>query len=339
MVPVAVVLSADPAPHLREQFGIVPSGRLHYYRLILKQRLLNTTELAELVATSGKSILSIRPGLGGGYYGGTLQVSELPSNDPKATPTWDVTYPVSIAQVGVGLGVSFGSDNDAVVSTPYPWQASNFPGPVKLVDLSIGAGISIGATGFFVSGDGTYPELVVDFSGLSPTLGAGAGLSEAIGSIGPAGAAKMPPFSVLPETVYTAAVDARSAVHFPFGQAELTPEGRQVLRILAAQELALFRAGHAKLLVESYADRVDTAEYNELLTKCRSWNCYQALKDILGSSLHHSTEKRLLGLGETGAEAAGDKDNVENPTWRRSEIYVNGRLVLRLRGEGQALTR
>ena len=339
MVHVATVLSSDPAPYLREYFSIVPSGQLHYYRLILRQRLLNTTELSDLVTSSGKSALSIRPGLGGGYYGGTLQVSELPSNDPNDRQLWEITFPISIAQFGVGLGVSFGSDNDAVISTPYPWQPNNFPGTIKLVDLSVGAGVSFGATGCFISGDGTYPELIVDYSGFSPMLGAGAGLTEAIGTVGPAGQPKPTPFNVSAETSYAAAASARTAIHFPFGRAELTAEGRQLLRVFAAQELALLRAGYAKLLIESHADRVDSKEYNELLTKCRSWNCYQALKDILGSSIHHSTERRLIGLGETGATIAGDKDSVENPAWRRSDIFMNGRLVLRLRGEGQSLTR
>jgi outer membrane protein OmpA-like peptidoglycan-associated protein len=337
MMHVTPILGADPVPNLREQLNLAPSTRLHYYRFLLKQRLLKTTELDDLVRTAGKSVWSVKPGLGGGFYGGTLEIREVSGLDDRASTIWSATYPISIAQLGIGFGFSFGSNNEETICTPFPWQAHHFEGPIKIVELSFGgATFTPGATGAFFTGDGTFPELVVDFSGIGTNFGAGAGLTMAVGMVGRSGESRPLPFAIPAETLYSAPTSSKTVVHFPFGQAGLTSEGRHFLRVLAAKELAVFRSGHARILIESHADRVDSREYNELLTKCRSWNCYQALKDILGSSLHHSTEHRLLGLGETGAEAAGDKDDVQNASWRRSDIYINGRLVVQLRGEGQS---
>ena len=111
---------------------------------------------------------------------------------------------------------------------------------------------------------------------------------------------------------------------------ELAPEGRQLLRILAAQELALFRAPHIQVIVDAHADRVDTEEYNLLLTKVRAFNTVVTIEDILRATLR---DVHKLGLGETEALRAGDPDSVENSRRRRADIRINGWLVVQLRGE------
>jgi hypothetical protein len=47
-------------------------------------------------------------------------------------------------------------------------------------------------------------------------------------------------------------------------------------------------------------------------------------------------KEEKLGLGETGAKKAGDKDNTENPAFRRADVTINGRVVAQLRGEGKS---
>jgi outer membrane protein OmpA-like peptidoglycan-associated protein len=205
-----------------------------------------------------------------------------------------------------------------------------------IIDLSIGVGsIGRGVTGVFFAGRGTFPELAVDFTGPFVNFGASAGFSEFIGRVFAPGESPRQGFTMPELTPYTGSASAAQSVHFPFGIAELTDEGRQLLRVMAAQELSLFRAGFATLLVEAHADRVDTADFNELLTRVRAFNTVVALKDILGTSYKVQKEEKL-GLGETGAKKAGDKDNTENPAFRRADVTINGRVVVQLRGEGKS---
>jgi outer membrane protein OmpA-like peptidoglycan-associated protein len=238
---------------------------------------------------------------------------------------------VFLAQIGFGLGISVGLSSNGRVSTPFHWQKQDFPGDLTVLDASIGLGRSVGVMGAFFAGSGTFPELAVDFTGKGWNAGASAGASYAAGNVLSVGAT-LSQFDPPSTTKYDAPASVRDAVHFPFGEAELTPEARQILRVMAAQELAVFRSGHASLVVEAQADRVDTEEFNVLLTKCRAFNTVLALQDIVGPSFKVFDKKRI-GLGEAPAAAAGDKDNTQNPARRRADVTINGRVVVTLHGE------
>ena len=327
MVQVASVLERDPVPNMREHLGIDVSTRLFHYSFKLTLGGLPATELKGLVKQPSLGAV-IKPGLGGGFFSGTLQVQEKDGPNKAAKVIAQFELPVLIGQVGLGAGISFGSIGTGSASTPFHWTRNDFIGPIKVVDLAIGLGRSVGLTGVFLAGRGTLPELATDFTGIGANFGASAGISEGLGVVG--GNTSADPLTIPSATLYSAPASARASVHFPFGIAELTAEGRQLLRILAAQELALFRAPHAQLIVEAHADRVDTEEYNLLLTEVRAFNTVLAIEDIIRSKLR---EVHKFGLGETEAIAAGDPDRVENSRRRRADIRINGRLVVQLRGE------
>jgi outer membrane protein OmpA-like peptidoglycan-associated protein len=326
---------SDPVPNLRTHFGLTPTSRLFHYTMTLTLGALASKDLKDLVK-KGKGAFSLKPGFGGGFFDGKLEVQERTGPRPNDPIIAQFELPVAVGQVGVGVGVSLGSSGSAQVSTPFHWTALDFPGSIGIIDLSGGAfQFSRGVTGVFFGGSGTFPELAVDFTGGFFNLGAGAGFSEFIGRVLASGESPRKAFDMPEFTPYTGAASSALSVHFPFGIAELTDEAKQLLRVMAAQELSLFRAGFATLVVEAHADRVDTEAFNELLTKVRAFNTVLGLKDILGKSYKVQKEEKI-GLGETGAIKAGDKDNTENPARRRADVTLNGRLVVQLRGEGKS---
>jgi outer membrane protein OmpA-like peptidoglycan-associated protein len=335
MVQVASILSADPVPNLRQHFGITISTKLFFYTFNLILGVTSLKDVKNLLKNGGGA--SLKPGFGGGFFVGKIEIQERTGpgdNDPIIT---QFELPVVVAQVGIGGGVSFGSSNTGKTSTPFHWTAADFSGVIKIVDLSFGAfAWAPGITGVFFGGAGRLPELAADFTGMSWNFGISFGLTEAMGMVGPFDPAR-PGFTTPEKTPYDGNVTLTRSVHFPFGDAELTSEARQLLRVMAAQELSVFKASFATLVVESHADRVDTEEFNVLLTKCRAFNTMLALKDILGDKTFSKiTDRHQLGLGETGAIKAGDKDDTENPEQRRSDVSVNGRLVVQLQGEGKS---
>ncbi|MGC4086918.1 MAG: hypothetical protein QM756_03260 [Polyangiaceae bacterium] len=335
MVPVATILSNDPVPNLRTHFGITVSSQLFHYTMTLTLGALGSKDLKDL-AQQGLKGISIKPGFGGGIFDGNVLIQERTGpqdNDPIVT---QFELPVLAAQVGVGLGFSLGSSGGGKVSTPFHWTAADFPGPMGVIDLSAGVlTVGGGITGVFFAGSGTFPELAVDFTGSFTNFGASIGFSEFLGKVFAPGEKTRQRFDVPVGTRYEGAVSAAKSVHFPFGIAELTGEGRQLLRVMAVQELAVFRAGFATLVVEAHADRVDTEAFNKVLTDVRAFNTVLGIKDILGKSYKVQKEERL-GFGESAAIKAGDKDETENPAQRRADVTINGRLVVQLRGEGKS---
>lgn len=343
MVPIATILSADPAPAMRKHLGITPESQLHFYRFELMLGVASADAAAAILNTTGS--LKVEPGLGGGFWAGTLTVREVayfgkaepfPFPDGPDGPTLaEFTMAIHMGQIGVGLGVSIGLLTTGQAVSGFHWKESNFVGFCKMADISGGEGpFTWGSTAMFFSGSdqNAFPELFADFGGRSTNFGFGYGISEFVGYVSRQSDPTNTQYSVKESNQYGASTTVEKAIHFPFALSELTPEARQLLRIFAAQELAVFRGRYGHLVIEAHADRVDDDAYNKLLTECRAQNVLQALKDILGENalpLHRSA----VGLGETGAQAAGDADNTQNPLWRRSDINLNGHMVVRLRGE------
>jgi outer membrane protein OmpA-like peptidoglycan-associated protein len=272
-------------------------------------------------------------------FDGKLKVEERTGPEETDPIITQFELSVLVAQICVGVGASLGSSGGGKVSTPFHWTVTDFPGRVGVVDLSFGIlnlPINRGITGVFFSGSGTFPELFVDFTGSFTNFGAGAGFSEFVGTVFKPGESPRQVFDMPKNTPHEGAVSAAQSVHFPFGIAELTDEGRQLLRVMAAQELSMFRAGLATLDVKGHADRVDTPKYNQVLSKVRAFNTLLALKDILGRSYKPGKENEPVGLGEAEAIEAKDKDDTKNPARRRVDFRINGRVVVELAGEGKA---
>jgi outer membrane protein OmpA-like peptidoglycan-associated protein len=309
-----------------KKLGFSASNTLHHYKFELGLGGVDFADLKDL-ATKGLGA-TLLPGLGGGVFKGTLVVKECASLEDGATVLSEFTSKALLFQVGVGAGLSVGSVTFGSTSTRDHWKEPDFDGMLRMVDLSAGAGVDFGICGMFIQGSGAFSELFVDCTGRGWVFGAGVSLSEYVGFIGSKADDKIP---VPGETEYSPVTSARTAVHFPFGDAELTSDARQLCRVLAAQELAVFRSGHMRLLSEGHADSVDTVDYNKRLSETRAENTVQALEDILGDDFK-ARKVDALGLGESEAQGAKE-ENLKNPVRRRVDVLVNGRLVIKLRGQ------
>ena len=125
-------------------------------------------------------------------------------------------------------------------------------------------------------------------------------------------------------------------VHFCSDGALLTEDARQALRIMCANELAALMSPTSRLAINGHTDRQDTPERNLALSDMRAQNTYKAIKDILGDKLaipSDPSHTEVSGKGETEAERDGRPDNENNPKYRRTDIILNGRLVLTLRAQ------
>lgn len=288
-------------------------------------------------------------GVGLGGFLGSLEVNETDeSGDSVVRPVGTFTLVMGQASLGPSAGVSIGFTTSGSAESPYVWRASNIPGSFRMVD--VGAGVSTPVpvppkirgsafsltTVMFLIGNGELPQLVIDFGGFSQQfgIGAGASISGALGYIfSAANPPKVTPGSHRVEQNYTTQRKAETQVHFKFGSALLTDEGRQLLRLLCANELAAFSSPGSQLTINSHADRVDTEARNLELSDLRAKNTLQAMRDILGNSLLPDARVALRGLGEQGAIEAGDRDHTSNPVRRKSEVVINSRLVLSLFGK------
>ncbi len=288
-----------------------------------------------------------------GGFGGflcSLDIEEIDPNTATANVPTVIRSVGSFSAVmgsvslGKGVGVTIGSSSSGIGRCPYVWNARNVPGSFSLLDLSGGASVPINAqtsfsvsAGLFIQGNGEFPELEFDFSGPSFLIGfaAGLGFTASGGYItsDPNAQDRAVPGSHRIDQDYTAANHLEAKVHFEFGSAILTPDAREVLRIMCANELVAFGSAGSTLVITSHADRVDTDQRNLDLSKMRAQNTLQAIQDILGPNFRvPSANITLLGLGEQGAKAAGNADHTKNPAQRKSDVVLNSRLVATLFG-------
>ncbi|HKO47434.1 MAG TPA: OmpA family protein [Polyangiaceae bacterium] len=167
-------------------------------------------------------------------------------------------------------------------------------------------------------------------------MGGSLGISQASGYIfsDPAAQDEAVPGSHRADQDYAASNQAQAQVHFEFGSAVLTPNGREILRIMCANELVALSSSGSSLVISSQADRVDTDQRNLDLSTMRAQNTLQAIKDVMGSALGIPDSRiTLRGLGEQGAKEAGDADHTKNPARRKSDVVLNSRLVATLFGK------
>lgn len=134
------------------------------------------------------------------------------------------------------------------------------------------------------------------------------------------------PVPSAPVFEYTSELEREQDVHFWLGSATVRPVARQVLRIFAANELALLRDPLCSLVVLGYADRVGGRNFNRVLSESRATNVLQALENALGDDLR--AEVLSLGMGEDViaalGEALGFPDGKPNEQWRRGFVVLEG---------------
>ena len=123
-----------------------------------------------------------------------------------------------------------------------------------------------------------------------------------------------------------------SAAHFCFGSSVLTAAGRQYLRVVCAEQLAVLRDASTRIWLVGHTDRPDTFKRNVDLSGMRANNVKRALLDILGDALG---QKRWDGIptyhfGELVAALKMKGEKEKSPEDRRVDLFVDGRLVATL---------
>ena len=282
-------------------------------------------------------------GIGAGHFTGKLQVSRY---------GWSKEFDVWFGRLSIGLGLSveIGTELTGTAETYDDWTEEDFLGWIASFDAVTGLHGKIGSHGMSpilsfthmkIFGSGIHEPMWVNFSGLTDIKGLGFTPAD-IGIFGgkifksDSSPLRKTDWSYfLPDTYdYTSYLDLKEKIHFRRGDALLTKEGRQALRVVAAKELACFMSEGSCLVLDAHADRVDCAERNLELSDLRAKNVKQALKDILGDQLKIPDDQIVTrGHGERYAADAGDKDGQDNPNWRRVDVILDHRLVLRMTGQ------
>lgn len=135
-------------------------------------------------------------------------------------------------------------------------------------------------------------------------------------------------FARRPMFEYTTAYKQDNAIQFQLGSATLRWSGRQMLRVFAANELALLRDPMSRVDVEAFADRTGQRWYNKQLSLARAANIRQALIDCLGGDLNATVETQ--GHGEDVLAALGEAlypDEVPSEQWRRGFVVMNAQVA------------
>ena len=135
-----------------------------------------------------------------------------------------------------------------------------------------------------------------------------------------------------------------SAAHFCFGDSFLTAAGRQLLRIVCADQLAALSSPTVDIAIVGHTDRPGSDELNMRLSKNRAVNVKTALVDILGKAPEGKLqipEKDIgtLWFGELEAKivdwfnSVPDKtaEHTRKPYHRRVDLLINARLVATFR--------
>jgi outer membrane protein OmpA-like peptidoglycan-associated protein len=134
-----------------------------------------------------------------------------------------------------------------------------------------------------------------------------------------------------------------SAQHFCFGDAFLTPAGRQLLRLVCADQLAALSSKTVDVTILGHADRPSRKgpELNAQLSLRRAENVKTALQDILGEQLKIPPKEILTqGFGDLEAWMADWLKSfpgktivkpMRDPSHRRVDLFINARLVATFR--------
>lgn len=266
--------------------------------------------------------------------------------EKKTPPTWKQMYDIGFFQIGagVGVGIQVGQQNDGTAKSPFAYTPGDIPGACTLMSSGVHGGVVVGGSpgfGMLSIHGSNLPPLAFNLSSLwswNVELGAGADVLTFmpgwIRKPSIKGRPKILPTKILKDEDFTVAGGHSNEIHFRLGDAMLTDDARQLLRIICSRELKSFKDPFSIMGIVGHADRVDTEDRNIELSRLRSKNTLQAIRDILGSDFLIKPENiTISAMGEERAKTAGDLDGYPNLKWRKVEVIVNHRLVLNLRGE------
>jgi outer membrane protein OmpA-like peptidoglycan-associated protein len=135
--------------------------------------------------------------------------------------------------------------------------------------------------------------------------------------------------STLYPTTKSVVAGLANSVHFCIDSSLLTPAGRQYLRVVCAEQLALLTDPSSKIVLVGHTDRLDTFRHNLDLARLRVDNVKQALQDILGNQRSDWDKIPTYAPGELFAMLKLKPNDKASPEDRRVDLLVNGLLVAR----------
>ena len=310
---------------------------------------------ATITSASGKLAVGI-----GGFFGDFKITQKDSSGNERPYKNLFIVLGKVSGGAKIGAGLTLKTVMKGKGKSHHNYDRRDFIGFLWLVDATAKAGIgpvgaSAGATGMLI-GNGTKPDLMITFSQIGTAVkgpvesskvgfnwGAdlGVGLGYLVGSKPPI--TKSDKSSKKSSQIKKIPATLKGKVFFCLGDAWLTEEAIQLIRIFCAKELVALSSEGSRLTINGHADRVDTEPNNDELTRLRASNAYEVLKNILGNSLkifppqspplpENQREKGTFinGLGERDAKDAGDKDGTKNPNFRKVEIIINTRLAVEM---------
>lgn len=268
----------------------------------------------------------------------------------KVSPdTWTQNYFTVMGGVSGGLsaGVTVGQRSSSPeFETPFDWRSSNFAGSYVIASAGVGGALAdtggvVSGTAISFYGDETYPVLMADAGNFTEVFGAyiGAEVSETFGYMW--GGRQEAIASARGQQRSTTSSSYRSGVqaHFEIDDPSLNDEGKALLRSMCATHRAAFSNQNSLLRIRGYASpsgsRQDERRQsrNTELSRLRAWNTLQSMRDFLGGAFDILDPNITVeGLGDGPALAAGIPAGQESDDWRKVDVEINGRLVLRLQG-------
>jgi outer membrane protein OmpA-like peptidoglycan-associated protein len=284
-----------------------------------------------MISTAGFSGDAV---LGAGGFIGSFIVEKT------APDTWSRSYTLLMLSYSAGLsaGITTGQTTDwSEFETPYDWTPANFPGSFWMAggtaSASAGGGGGRGAGLMTLSGDGSFPPLLVDSSGWFLEIGLhyGAEGGGATGHIFSSNEEAIRHAQQMREIQAQSQYNIRSDIHFVVNDPGLTADGMDTIRQMCATHLLAFQNPQSTLAVDGYTSTTGSTSHNQRLSELRAQNTLQYIRDVIGDQIAIPQDQvRATGHGETAARDAGIADNVEDEAWRKVEVRLNGRVVLTL---------
>jgi outer membrane protein OmpA-like peptidoglycan-associated protein len=312
---------ADKLKHLLALgFEIKKGERKYIYKCVLKS-----------TGIAASLLLNV------GAFGAVLEIS-------REEPEWHDTFVLEYVQVGASLaaGVQLLTINDGKGVSRTLYRSEHIPGRATILGIGNyhGGAFSGGPQAMILHCRGGVPPLKFDLTNLfeASTVDVGAGIDVAtlaVGIVGkpPSSRPREPRAIHLSREYKCPQQQSERSVHFRSGDALLTEAGRQLLRVVCANELAIFANPNSQLTLLGHTDRVDVEERNMELSCLRAFNVLQAIRDILGDNFKIPEERVFIHWeGENEAKAAGERDEVPNLAHRRVQVILNNMLVASIAG-------
>lgn len=274
----------------------------------------------------------------GGRYITGIMVVEAPDG------AWTEAYVVHALFAGAGrdsgMKVYEGMEASGYAETDVAWTPGAFCGEFVLLP-GVEAGGPDGKRAkdqciWLVEGSGTDEALQIIFDdvkkdALMADIGWGVGTIDTLEDVAQIILPKITERDALFDYAVEYTQDAN--IHFALSSATVGEDARQALRIFAACELAELRDPSSAMVIGGFADRLGPKWYNRELSKARSANVRQALKDCLGSDFQAKVE--TFGMGEDLLEVLDEAfefpNDAPSPEWRRSFVVLDAHAGISLR--------